>query len=873
MLAICAVQNSCSSAHLPRLYSRILKKAVAVLAAFLYPFIMSDQQVGSIASLEEPLATKNRIGSEGVAGKSGRFNATVRAALLVAPLLFALTALAQNIGDEAGMLITQPTPAPESVVPTAPIAQPVVPSAPPVATPPTRKSSTPPTRTATQIPIVSPDLNTSPDTPDAGADATSSVGTEFSPAQSAPIAPTASPSEAETTGGATPAAGPNAPLSAGPNAPPSKTRTQTLFIDMTPTAASDAKVFDESGLNGAKTARDRRYSVPLLFAPEDNGFELGRPQIRWDLGTGKEAVLTGLRVKASDIGFVLTQSPRKEKGSLISLFARHDDRPFVTNISFRWPQIFASTGTFSLEDETGKALWTQPILAGDRGQWRNYLKSKTAIGSADTHAHANSAWGVNDIDPKQYPFLFKRLALRACLTKLAEQDQKLRICTGAFYLTPYKDGHVSYSEASPVAATALLEGKNVGVRGLVNFPENKKINFGIRFASGSEITITSQAIHLKIYDVVESPSGRTVLLTGEGAQPVGRVKMLKTPEIHFWSGTIIKQERIWQLAIPKEAPVVKVLGSFNMPFDLLFDAKRLPKEADRLYLADRQTQTYSRLPRLYGSGSASVAVSSAEFTAKKTSAENFEWEFLADHQSDNNRARIKLVEKDGTPWVAHYDMFRSYASEFSGHFTGVLSASGQAVAMGELSAFHWFEDLGVTDNKTFALQHWGFDVRYFKAFSAFELAQGISVNNFDQLSFNLRYNLTRGIWNRDEIFGIMLSGQHLDFSTLSASLIGPGVYWARTMPKLLDDTFNLLPFLRYPKYLEAEFSYVLFAISPHTKAGATYNLNFRGKVFWRQSLFGEAGFGIKQLQFTDTSASQQAAFTTAFGLIGVGLLF
>ena len=518
-------------------------------------------------------------------------------------------------------------------------------------------------------------------------------------------------------------------------------------------------------------------------------------------------------------------------------------------------------------------MYSQAVTASTRAQWKSYLRTNTAKKLSDTPLHSNNGWGVNDIDPKEFAFLFKRTELRACLSKVLEQDQSLKICTGGFYVTPYKDGRVAISPKPDVKASALLEGKEIGDRGLINFPDNKKINFGIRFASGSSINVSSQPIHLHIYDVIESSSGRTVLLTGEGAQPVGRVKMLKVPDLHFYSGTIIKQERIWQLAISKEAPIVKVLGAFNMPFDLLFEAKRLPKEADRAYIADRQTETYIREPILYGTAGSDLKVESSETRVKKTSASEFSWRFLAEKDSDDNRARIKLIEKDGTPWVAHYNLYRAPGSEFAGHFTGVLSSSGQAVAMGEIIGIHWFESLGFSDNRRFALQHWGFDARYFRSFSSFALSQGVNVSTFNQLSLNLRFNLNHGIWNRDEIVGVMLSGEHLDFSNLSASLIGPGIYWGRAMPKIADELMNFIPGLRHPKYLEVEFSYLPFAISPGTKPGATYNLNFRGKVFWRPEFFGEAGFGVKQLDFIDNSQAQEAAFTTAYGLFGLGLLF
>jgi hypothetical protein len=131
----------------------------------------------------------------------------------------------------------------------------------------------------------------------------------------------------------------------------------------------------------------------------------------------------------------------------------------------------------------------------------------------------------------------------------------------------------------------------------------------------------------------------------------------------------------------------------------------------------------------------------------------------------------------------------------------------------------------------------------------------------------------RGVWNRDELFGLIASYQTVKFSSVGANLGGVGVYWARTMPRVFADLFELVPILDYSKYVDVEFIYYPMAMGNKTEAGSSYNLNFHGKVFWSKRLYGEAGFGLKQFEFSDLSQSAGVAFSTAYGTVGIGFIF
>src|SRR5690606_18005378 len=106
---------------------------------------------------------------------------------------------------------------------------------------------------------------------------------------------------------------------------------------------------------------------------------------------------------------------------------------------------------------------------------------------------------------------------------------------------------------------------------------------------------------------------------------------------------------------------------------------------------------------------------------------------------------------------------------------------------------------------------WGLAAKHFDTLAVASPKEtgfiGLSVTNFD-----LKYRFSPGIWGRDPSVGILLSGQNVKFNfkrsgqdfEATAPMVGGGMFWARSMPKIIDDFFNLVPFMRYPKWVDAE---------------------------------------------------------------------
>jgi hypothetical protein len=103
--------------------------------------------------------------------------------------------------------------------------------------------------------------------------------------------------------------------------------------------------------------------------------------------------------------------------------------------------------------------------------------------------------------------------------------------------------------------------------------------------------------------------------------------------------------------------------------------------------------------------------------------------------------------------------------------------------------------------------------------------------------------------------------------------LGVGVFWARSMPRIFDQLFNIVPIMRYPKWVDAEYIQYFNSLNSDVSLGNNFALNFHGKVLWSQDIFGEAGFGLKQYSVSDKSLNKKAGFTSFYGTVGLGVNF
>lgn len=644
-----------------------------------------------------------------------------------------------------------------------------------------------------------------------------------------------------------------------------------LDVETPASPVPNSRALEESSLSNDR-GRDE-FKRPLLFDPADNDLQPENPQIKWDMDdSGNKINLGGLKLNAAGIGLHLDQTKRSSAPG--ALRTSSDGPAGVVTLSFAWPLVLSKSGRVTIESLDGTVAWSEDVTEEMRAGWKEKLADYK---ESFLKSHIGSAWGKPDLPPGSLQAFRNGRPFRVCLEKTNSELEKLRICTAPYAFKKVIGGRTQVVPAEQTTtATVALGKKAIGPHGLVSFPLGKEVDLHIAFANGATVDLSSQPAALTLLDVVESKNGREIILTGRLAQPLGKKKIVSRPESHWWAPSGIDQDTIWQIALPKETPTLRILGAFNLPFTFLFRYRKLPTEADRVFVREATTTgTYSKHPLLYGYSQKLGQISSKEESAHKIDDHHFEWTFAAPEVGARNKSRLSLIGPPDAPgkWVAHHRLYRGFPYEASARLSGVAADGGQLVLLGEVAANAWFESLGFTQNDLISRQRWGVGARYFRTLTAIQATNGVSVTDFSAMNADLKYNVVRGIWNRDQLLGVMGSLERVTIVGLNATLAGVGVYWARTMPRLVADLFDKFPLLDYSKYVDVEFVYYPVSASSQNSAGQSFNVNFHGKLFWTQRLYGEAGFGMRKYGFADNSRNSAIDFSTAYGNIGIGIIF
>ncbi|MGE3760471.1 MAG: hypothetical protein AB7H97_22085, partial [Pseudobdellovibrionaceae bacterium] len=245
-------------------------------------------------------------------------------------------------------------------------------------------------------------------------------------------------------------------------------------------------------------------------------------------------------------------------------------------------------------------------------------------------------------------------------------------------------------------------------------------------------------------------------------------------------------------------------------------------------------------------------------------------------------------------YVAHYEVYRGSFFDIGVRLSGALAKTESGTEMlliGEGSIAFWPENILGWDNHYVSRQRWGFTGRFFQSFSSASIASSgdsearAQLNKIKLVSnnFDVRYRFTPGVWGRDETWGALAGLSDQQVFAYKARFLGVGFFWARSMPQIFDNIFNIIPYLRYPKFVDLDFTYYPTALSTGTTPLLNFILNFHGKIMWTKSFYGEAGFGWRWTNFHSMQNAQYdekgvlrgrgVTFISAYGLAGLGYSF
>ncbi|WII73780.1 hypothetical protein QJS83_07810 [Bdellovibrio sp. 22V] len=636
-----------------------------------------------------------------------------------------------------------------------------------------------------------------------------------------------------------------------------------------------------------KTAATREFNKPLYFDQLDNGVILPPLELEYDLSAANGKVLRIGNVLFSEKNFFFALLPLgKTHSQLNQVLSSGEAEKFA--LVMAWPDKLMTHGTLEMISRTGTVLWTYSFSQDDHVRWQKQLdewrKGLITRGAAAKDVARSgifgSAYAITDVKSTNAPFWGQKDSFRFCITQTDGRNQT-KMCSQR-YGTKSSGNNVIMGKVrqDPTTPRVLVQNEEAALKNSVPVAVDMPTAFFAELGTGESYEFVTVPNKLELMDISDTKKPGVLRIVGYDTRPLGRSIILNPDQYSSltkmlgFEATIGDPRKFWASVIKKDDPKIYLPGQGGGVFKQKFELSEIPRAQSRVYLSRRTpTGTYIDGIKLEGRKQPLANISS-EQNAVETNERDpaaFVWHFKATERGQINRSYLN-VEFEGKTYKSYFELYKGYPRELSGRFTGV-QASSDFVIMGELAYNQWFEDLFGWTNYWLSRQRWGVSFKYFQSFNQLKVDTAGNTAPLSVMTLDFKYRATPGLWGRDESVGGMVSYQNVTFDELKAPMLGVGAFWARSMPKVFDDFFNLLPIFRYPKWVDMEFIYYVSSMDSKVKLDAPMSLNFHGKVLWTDRYFGEAGFGMKRYSFTDTSLNQKAELNTFYGTVGLGINF
>lgn len=632
------------------------------------------------------------------------------------------------------------------------------------------------------------------------------------------------------------------------------------------------------------SAKDKVYSKPLYFDQIDNGLTFLDPELVYDLETSQGQSLKMGDVELSDKTFFVT---------LLGLDRAHPQMKRIANslskkpaLILRYPDKLISSGTFEMLSRTGDVLWATQITEEDRGNWNKKLeqwRSELIKNGAPAQQLKRAGLFATQFAVEEFPTEVLSRADRIfkfCLSSKTDKGSA-RLCSQ--WYGARKKGNtlqLALARVADIQPRVLVFNKVAALKSTVSVKAGEPVNFFAELKKGQSYEFIAEPSLIDLADITDTNRPNILKLIGFNTRPTQGSILLNPDEVDSFkmkigfAETIGDFRKFWAVAVKRDDPHLFFPGQGGGVFCHRFELKLIPREVSRPYLRfDTPTVTYSTRPVVYGKINPGVQLKTKQNQVVIDSQNKnlFQWTLDAPERGKMNRSYLD-VQFQGSEYRGYTEIFRSYSNEISGRFSGLATSSG-FLLMGEVAYNKWFETLFGWDSYYLSRLRWGISTKYFQTFTPLEVSTDGTKANINVLTLDLKYRFSPGVWGREETLGTILSFQNLTYGNIKAPMLGVGAFWARSMPKVFDDLFNYLPFMNYPKFVDMEFIYYPMTTSSNVKLQGNFALNFHGKVHWTETLFGEAGFGVKRYAVQDTSLAQEAALNTFYGTVGLGLNF
>lgn len=615
------------------------------------------------------------------------------------------------------------------------------------------------------------------------------------------------------------------------------------------------------------------YTVPLFFDIK-NVLESSSLDFEYDF-TGKDNLKIGPFSSPEKILKVKFSSPSQMDSS----FPTRGINLLSVALFLEWPQNLFRSGRIEMIGEKGQVIWTADVTEKSISNWKETLSEwQQAYNLVSTSPVMLFRLAFLNFKQRLGDYKTEKEAVQFCLIN-EQADSSVKICSERFFFRNTNDNLQISPRQSERERKVTFNQNEVPLRGTATLNPNAINKIYAEMEDGDSLDYTTKGSNFNIKDI--SQLGDFYKVIGSGSKPLGHVTDLEDakPDQSFYEKFNYLEKSIgrlkpkyWSLLIKPSKTQLYFIDPTGVVLVLNLKIKNPPFEKDRLYLHQHTPGgTYKNTTLLFGKKDKNLQIDQGQkdVTFAPETPEYFQWNFMTHEPGEHSKNDITFLNSE-TTFKANYEVYRGFSGEISARLTGVFSTESEFTPLIEANFGYWFEDLWGWQNYKLSKQRWGLSGKYFQSMGDFK-ATYQNLTMIRSLALDLKYRNTPGLWNWDETTGGIFSFQNLELISTQVPMLGLGYFWARSMPKIFNDFFNIIPYFRYPKWVDMEFIYYLTALNSEELGSGNYALNFHGKIMLSKKLYGEAGFGLKGFGFK--TKTERLKMDNLYGTLGMGMNF
>lgn len=583
----------------------------------------------------------------------------------------------------------------------------------------------------------------------------------------------------------------------------------------------------------------------LEFDSEFNNIKLYGPYVKYNIL--KEPYSLGrFQFDLNDIRLEVEQ---QEQGGSTQVFAL-------------WPRFLMDFGDIQLIGENKRILLEESFSKEKVGEDQKYGRYKLEDGGTSLLANLDEPFQI-------------------CFRQIFEKS-KVLACS---HFMVYKEGQFTQTFQGNNKSVSKLNGKKAPKNAQISLADDQKtIELELKFKSGFQIHIKDIVRRIAKENVVVDPREKRLgIIDGTGSV---RPTELTTKD-HIFS--FIREKNYFknQYSGSKDWPqdledaqmefAPYLVGASIQLYGLILP--KVPPPFEFKLNPDIAIATYAKNVELTGTKAANEVLAAKKQNELFISNDNekFLWNFPAEKKGEINKHYISL-QHDKKDFFFSKRIFRAHQTSLAGSLAVSTSQTLTIVPGYNFAAEHWFEELW--NKSKYSFQRWGL------AANIFETVQGFKpTSTFDEkysinpIHFDLLFRLTPGVRPVQSTFGIGL--RYLNFTLfrstnpdLQTQMLGIGGFWQTAPQKIVDDIFNIVPFFRYPKWMELSFFYYPLLIG-NQQLGFSFSWQVRGKMFFSKRWYIDTSFNVNSVSFAvrEQTTVNRFGLGTAHGTIGLGYLF